>query len=183
MKNRLLFVALILLVATVACGGGGTAPQEDTSTDVQPAGGSLDFTQDPNFGGVELAAGFTPDPQMVSITSGGAVDVDTLGLGGGCTGYATSAPDFRILFTGPSNNLRIFFVSDGGEDATLIVNDPSGAWLCNDDAPSGGWDPQVDVQNASDGQYDIWVGSYSSGEFIAGTLYITELNYTPINLP
>ena len=184
MKKRLLIVALALTVATVACGGGGTAPQEDVSTDVQPAVETgLDFSQSPNFGAVELEAGFLPDPQMVSITSGGAVDVGALGLGGGCTGYASNAPDLRVVYTGPSDNLRIFFVGDGGEDSTLIVNDPSGTWLCNDDAPNGGFDPQVDVQNASDGQYDIWVGSYSSGEYIAGTLYITELNYSPDSLP
>ena len=182
MKNRLLIVALVLTVATVACGGGGTAPQEDTPVDVQPVEEvGLDFGQDPNFGGVELESGFMPDPQMVSITSGGAVDVGALGLGGGCTGFATSAPDFRVVLTSPSNNLRIFFVASEGEDATLFVNDPYGNWLCNDDF--WGLDPLVEFQSAESGQYDVWVGSYSPDEFIVGTLYITEMDYDPGNLP
>ena len=103
-------------------------------------------------------------------------------MDGDCTGYSTSAPDFRINWTGDSSNLRIFFVSDEGEDATLIVNDASANWHCNDDSDAG-VDPLVDIENPPEGQIDIWVGSYSSGDFIIGTLYITELNYAPDNLP
>jgi hypothetical protein len=41
----------------------------------------------------------------------------------------------------------------------------------------------VELQNAESGQYDIWVGSYAADEFIVGTLYITEMDYDPGNLP
>jgi serine protease Do len=187
MKYQRLAVSLAVLmmvVVTISCGGGGDG---DTQPD-QPSGGQttggggLDWTLEPAFGGVELSAGFTPDPFTVHVTSGGSVDVGSLGIGSGCTGYAATAPDFRIAFSGTSSNLRIFFVADTGQDTTLIVNDPSGGWTCNDDAP-GGTDPMVNLPNASAGQYDVWVGSYSAGNNIAGTLFITELEYSPSSHP
>ncbi|MGD1996701.1 MAG: hypothetical protein PVH62_08005, partial [Anaerolineae bacterium] len=73
------------------------------------------------------------------------------------------------------------FVADGGEDTTLVINDPNGSWRCNDDY--SGLDPMVEFPNPFTGQYDIWVGSYSSGDYVNGTLYITELDYHPGNLP
>ena len=144
--------------------------------------GELDFSAEPNFGTLDLASGFTPDPQEVNLVSGGTVDIASLDLDSGCTGYATSAPDFRINWSGDAANLRIFFVSDEGEDATLVINDATANWHCNDDHTSG-LDPLVDIENPPEGQFDIWVGSYSSSEFIVGTLYITEMDYAPDNLP
>ncbi|MGD1991951.1 MAG: hypothetical protein PVI59_02050 [Anaerolineae bacterium] len=150
-------------------------------TERQLSTSELDFSAEPNFGTLELESGFTPDPQEVEVVSGGTVDVASLQLDGDCTGYATGAPDFRINWTGASANLRIFFVADGGEDATMIINDATASWYCNDDY--AGLDPLVDIQNPPEGQYDIWVGSHSSDEFIPGTLYITEMDYTPQDLP
>ncbi len=140
-------------------------------------GGELSVSDTPNFGSLELASGFSPDPQTVELISGGDVDVVELGLGTDCGGYATSAPDLRLSLADGLAQLRIFFVADGGEDATLIVNDPYGNWLCNDDFSD--WDPMVELQNAESGQYDIWVGSYSADEYITGMLYITEIDYDP----
>ena len=141
----------------------------------------LDMALEPNFGTQALEPGFQPDPHTVSVLSGGTVDVATLGLDFTCGGYASNAPDYRINLEGDSAELRIFFVSDEGEDATLIVNDPYANWFCNDDF--SGWDPMVAIENAASGQYDIWVGSYAADEYIAGTLYVTELDYDPGNLP
>jgi hypothetical protein len=141
----------------------------------------LDFSLSPNFGSQSLSAGFSPDPHTETMVSGGEVDVSACGLGSGCTGYATEAPDFRIQWSGSSSRLRIFFVADGGEDTTLVINDPNGDWHCNDDY--SGLDPMVEFPNPFTGQYDIWVGSYSSGDYVNGTLYATELDYHPGNLP
>jgi serine protease Do len=138
----------------------------------------LDFSLDPNFGLAELESGFVPDPYEVELVSGGAVNVSELNLDGGCTGFATSAPDFRIFWSGDSFDFRIFFVPDEeGEDATLIVNTAEGEWVCNDDY--SGWNPLVQIDEPPEGQYDIWLGSYSPDSFIAGTLYITELDLDP----
>jgi hypothetical protein len=143
-----------------------------------PGGGGagLDYTLPTNFGEATLSSGFTPDPYSVGIVSGGSVDVSSLGLGGGCWGYANSAPDFEISYTsGSFSTLRFYFVSSSGGDTTLIINNgPTGSWLCGDDS-YGSLNPTVDFQNPSSGVYDIWVGSYSSGQTVPGTLYITEL--------
>ncbi|MBN1179693.1 MAG: hypothetical protein JXD18_10795 [Anaerolineae bacterium] len=179
-----------LVVATLACGGGGdetptAVPVEPTQVVVQPttppvvsSGEGLDYTLDPNFGEAELASGFVPDPYEVAVVSGGGVDVWSLDLGMSCTGYATSAPDFRLFLSGDSPGLNIFFVPDDeSSDTTLIINEPTGSWACNDDY--NGWNPMVEFSNPAQGQYDIWVGSYSSDELVAGTLYITELGLEP----
>jgi hypothetical protein len=150
-----------------------------------PSGGDdddgLDVTSVPNFGSLELSPGFEPDPQTVALIRGGDLDVEALSLGADCGGYVSSAPDFRISLVDTSDVLRIFFVADEGEDATLVISDPYGDWLCNDDF--FGWDPMVEIQNAESGQYDVWVGSYSADEYVIGTLYITEMDYDPGNLP
>jgi hypothetical protein len=145
----------------------GGSPQTD----------GLDYTLSPNFGSVSLNAGFTPDPHEVGVTSGGSVDVYAQNIGSGCTGYATSAPDYRIQWSGSASRLRIFFVADGGQDTTLIVNDAVGNWRCNDDHT--GLDPLVELANPAQGQMDIWVGSYGSDAYVSGTLYVTELDYDP----
>ena len=174
----------LLILATLACGGGGEPtptpmppPTEPPPTQPPPPTG-LDYTLEPNFGEVELESGFVPDPHEVMIVSGGDVDIDELDLGEGCTGYATSAPDFRIFLSGNSPAIRIFFVPDEeGEDATLVVNTATAGWVCNDDY--SGWDPLVEIEDPPDGQYDVWVGSWSSSDFISGRLFITELDLGP----
>ncbi|MBN1954120.1 MAG: hypothetical protein JW900_03615 [Anaerolineae bacterium] len=183
-------LAMILLIAlALACGGNGeetqppptqpppTAEPPETPTE-EPTVGGLDFMLEPNFGEIDLESGFLPDPYEIALISGGSVDVDTLGIGSDCTGYATSSPDYRIHWSGSSSRLRIFFVPDtAGDDATLIINNPSGGWLCNDDYSD--WNPLVEINDPDEGQYDIWVGSYSGTDFIAGTLYVTELDLGP----
>ena len=99
-------------------------------------------------------------------------------LGGDCVGYAAQAPDVRLVWDGVSDELRVFFIANTADDATLLINLPDGSWVCNDDA-DGTIDPMVALRNPSQGQYDIWVGSYQRGQFISGTLSITELGIEP----
>ncbi|WP_233346946.1 hypothetical protein [Hyphobacterium sp. CCMP332] len=74
-----------------------------------------------------------------------------------CRGYAASAPDIRINFTGGAFN-RINFSALSNADTTLIVNDPNGTWWCDDDSGNG-LNPLIELTPIS-GQYDIWVGTY-----------------------
>lgn len=171
-------LALAVLVTALACTGGG----DDTTTDDDQVdvivGDGLDFELDATYGGVELESGFEPDPYTVDVVSGGDIDVEAEDIGFDCTGYAAQAPDFSLVLSDDSDMIRIFFVADAsGEDATLIVSDPSADWVCNDDY--GGENPMVEFDPASAGRYDIWVGSYSPDELIMGTLYITEIDYEP----
>ena len=138
-----------------------------------PAADELDYRLQPNFGSEDLTSGFTPDPFSAEVTSGGPIDASY--LGGDCRGYATAAPDYDVTYTaGELSLLRFYFVADGGDDTTLIINAPDGSWHCNDDAP-GTINPQFDFQDPASGLYDVWIGSYQSGAAIEGTLYVTEL--------
>lgn len=128
-----------------------------------------------NFGSSTLAPGFTPDPFSVSILSGGGLDVGDMNLGSGCVGYVTQDPDYIVNFTGSSDRLRFFVEGDG--DTGLVIAAPGKTYACNDD--SNGLDPMVTFENAQAGQYNVWVASYSSGENIDATLYVTELDLEP----
>ncbi|MGQ9887263.1 MAG: S1 family peptidase [Aggregatilineales bacterium] len=140
---------------------------------------ALDYTLPPFYGTLTLRVGFLPDPAAVAVTSGGSVDVAAY-LGGSCVGYAAPAPDVRLNWSGASSELRIFFEAAAARrDTTLIVNDPTGAWHCNDDANGSTLNPLIVLPQPRPGQYDIWVGSYSAGDSVAGTLYITETGLVP----
>ncbi|MFH2102337.1 MAG: hypothetical protein ABIJ39_03145 [Chloroflexota bacterium] len=130
----------------------------------------LNYSQPPNYGNQNLNSGFVPDPFQIGMTSGGNVNVSY--LGGGCSGFATSAPDLRLNYTaGAFNLLRIYFI--GSQDATLIVNNPGGSYSCVGDS-FGTIHPTIDFNNPVGGSYDIWVGSYTAGTYASGTLFITE---------
>ncbi len=127
----------------------------------------------PNYGARNIAPGFTPDPIQIPVTSGGTLDVSSMGLGQDCTGFATAQPDFNFTLTGTSAFLRLF-VEAGNEDTTLIINKADGSWACNDDS-NGGRNPMVDLRGAGPGLYNVWIGSYQSGTRARGTLNVTEL--------
>ena len=61
-------------------------------------------------------------------------------------------------------------------DVTLVVNTPSGEWLCSDDA--NGTNPHIQVDQPQSGTYNIWIGTYTavSGKLPSSVLYISELD-------
>ncbi len=126
-----------------------------------------------NFGAITLQGGFMPDPHMHAVVSGGSIDVSPFTLAPGCRGFVTAQPDVIFHYNGPASFLR-FFVRAAG-DTTLVINDGAGHWHCDDDS-GGGTNPMVSLSAPPGGQYDIWVGSYRSGEQIRGELGITELS-------
>lgn len=147
---------------------------------IASAQGGLNHLADPNYGSQALSAGFTPDPYTVDLLSGGSVDISSQFTSSDCAGYSTSAPDFRVRWSGSSNGLRMFFVGDG--DTTMVVRNSRGEWFCSDDY-GGTRHPFMYFTSPPTGDFNIWVGSYSSDEYVEGTLYITELSYDPGNLP
>lgn len=139
-----------------------------TLTPTDPA--TLNFSLPPNFGSQSLTAGFVPDPFTVNITSGGPVNVSY--LGGGCTGWATSAPDFSVNYTaGVFPLLRFYFIGAG--DTTMVIRTPGGSYVCNDDS-FGTLHPTIDFNAPASGRYDVWIGSFAEGAFHAGMLHVTE---------
>lgn len=135
----------------------------------------------PLYATLNLYFGLSPDPRGVNMQSGGAVDVSKY-LGDECVGFASVEPSVTMNWkSGSTPFLRIFFFS-GGEDTTLIMRSPVGEWICNDDY-GGSFDPLIDLAPMV-GEYGIWVGSFSWGEFHPGSLVITHSSETnPVNYP
>jgi hypothetical protein len=149
----------------------GLAPYPSScDSAVPPPPPTLNYSLPPNYGSTSLTSGFVPDPYTVGVTGGGPVDVGY--LGGGCTGHATSAPDFSVNYTaGAFPTLRFYFI--GINDSTMVINTPSGSYVCVDDS-FGTLNPTIDFNSPSSGRYDVWIGSYADGIFVSGTLYVTE---------
>lgn len=157
----------------VSEGGSSSSSTNDSRTNT----GGLDFTQDAHYGLINLEAGFLPDPHTQTIVAGGSVDVGSQNLGSGCRGYAAIAPDYSLRWGGGGARLTFYYVAaSSGDDTTIIINTPGGEWLCNDDARSGTLNPGVEVGSPASGRYDIWIGTYSSGDFIEGELRISEMS-------
>ena len=120
-----------------------------------------------------LRGGFSPDPFQVASRAGGPIHVADLRLGAGCRGYVDAQPDVIVRFSGSAPLLRFFARS--GADVTLVVADPSGRFLCNDDVtPGRHTNPMVDVYAPRPGQYDVWIGARTAGESADATLFVTS---------
>ena len=91
-----------------------------------------------------------------------------------CRGYVTAQPDFELTFEPGMLDLYISALSDS--DTTLVINDPSGNWVCNDDG-SEGLNPGIHFEDPQAGVYDIWVGTYWEGEGAPAQLAISELGF------
>jgi hypothetical protein len=132
-----------------------------------------DFTLQPTYGQTSLRAGFTPDPFVVQLQSGGAINASQT-IGQGCRGYVAEAPDYSIQYTaGSSLPLRIGVSAD--RDTTLVINGPDGSWHCDDDGGEG-LNPLVQFSSPASGRYDIWVGTWGGASNHSANLFITELS-------
>ena len=129
------------------------------------------FGLNPNYGTVALAGGFTPDPYVVNLQSGGNIDASR--LGGNCRGFITDAPDVRLNWTPGSLPLIISVAASA--DTTLVINGPDGQWYCDDDGGANGLNPAVTFNPSRGGQYDIWVGTYGNASLQPAQLNISEL--------
>ncbi len=127
----------------------------------------------PNYGNVQLAAGFTPDPFNVQVVAGGNINARQ-SLGSACAGYISENPDFDLYWTAGSTGLPLVISADSATDTTLVVRTPNGQWLCEDDGGFNGMNPGMRIDNPQSGLYDIWVGTYGGGTAPA-TLSVSEL--------
>src|SRR5678816_691967 len=93
MKKLTSVVGVVVLVAL------GVAPIADAQQRLSTSGR-------PNFGARTLATGFMPDPVAIQVTSGGGLNVESMNLAQGCTGWATSQPDFNLTMSNRSAMLR-----------------------------------------------------------------------------
>lgn len=126
------------------------------------------------YGTDTLNGGFTPDPFVIAVVAGGYDD--PAGVADGCNGYISGdQPDYRLNYQPSTYTLGIFV--DSEVDTTLIVNAPDGSWHCNDDSSSlDSSNPGISFSDPLDGNYDIWVGTYSQDDNGSDAmLVVTEL--------
>jgi hypothetical protein len=128
------------------------------------------YSLNPTYGTLNLAAGFRPDPQVVNLQSGGSVNAQT--LSSSCMGFIADAPDVRVNYT--AGQYQLMISADAAADTTLVVNGPDGSWYCDDDGGNNGLNPLVRFTNPTSGQYDIWVGTYGNASLQPAQLYISE---------
>lgn len=138
-----------------------------------PAAACPNWEAAPNFGTIDLSAGFQPDPAAYRITAGGTNNIERCG-GTGWAGFVTVRPDFDLNWYGQATQLTIA-AEVSGADAVLLVNAPDGNWYYNDDYR--GTDPAITFTNPQTGLYDIWIGTYDGSRRNPGRLIFTEYNY------
>lgn len=132
-------------------------------------GEGLDLGAEPAFGALDLAPGFDAAAATIQLQAGGPDAMSVTGPG--CAGYITSAaPSVNVQYAGGGARLALYVRSD--VDATLLVNLPSGEWICNDDYDA--LNPALVFDQPEAGLYNVWVGAYTGGEPTPATFVATE---------
>ncbi|MEM6956750.1 MAG: hypothetical protein AAF645_13735, partial [Myxococcota bacterium] len=117
---------------------------------------------------ITLSTGFSPDPQTMTGTAGGFRDVSEIGAPADCVGQVSVGPNAVLNLTADFPSLTI--MANSADDTTLVVQQPDGSFLCNDDFE--GYNPAV--QGAfSAGEYKVWVGTFSEDAHPRFTLGVT----------
>ena len=138
-----------------------------------PASAQPSTSADPNFGTINLSAGFSNDPRVIRVVSGGQTAATSVGRN--CAGYVSRAPDVRLNYEAGSS-LPLIISADSSDDTTLVVNGPDGRWYCDDDGGENGLNPSVRFNSPGTGRYEIWVGSYREGQNSEARLHISEIS-------
>lgn len=160
LKMRSLAFALCCLMALPVL-----AQQKSPARQATP-----DVAARPRYATLNLRADFSPDPNETRVEAGG--DRQVQGLGADCTGWIDyTRPDVDLNYQAGSLPLYISVVAQ--TDTTLIVNDPSGRWLCNDDME--GLNPGIVIQRPASGNYNIWIGTVDRGAAQPAVLRISEV--------
>jgi|GEM_PF-6761633 len=140
----------------------------------------LDYTETSNYGTYTISR--SDDDVSVSMTSGGSESVSSFLDGSDCRGYVTEAPDVQINVTSSTyTHLRFEFESTYNEDTTMVVRSPDGLYYCDDD-DGDGLDAMIYTDDSETGYWDVWVGSYSRGDYHQGILTVTAYNIRPYAL-
>ena len=137
----------------------------DTCEFVQPA--ITDTSLPPAFGAVELEPGFTPDPFVVDVISGGTVDLSYRG----CNGFVASAPDLTLTY-GDGGDYLLIYVDSLQPALTGLAIESPGGFSCHDEfanlLPGANWD------DPPAGDYFIWITSPTPDQNVEALLTITE---------
>jgi len=131
------------------------------------------YSLQPAYGTVNLTSGFTPDPYVVNVASGGRNDAQQT-VSSSCRGFIAEAPDVRVNYT--AGSYPLIFSVRSNSDTTLVINGPDGRWYCDDDGGNAGMNPALRFGTPASGQYDVWIGTYGNASNQAAQLYVSELD-------
>ncbi|HEX8385775.1 MAG TPA: hypothetical protein VF576_06305 [Rubricoccaceae bacterium] len=139
---------------------GRAGPPAAPDADARPTGGT-----------VRVEAGFEQEdgPSTTAVRAGGLDAVASMGLTVadaefGCNGFVdAAAPTAVVAYEGGGEGTLVVSATSANAetptDLVLLVRTPGGEWRCNDDYGSS--DPAVVVEGAGEGDYAVWVGTYS----------------------
>ncbi|ATJ81500.1 hypothetical protein ACFPTY_00845 [Halomonas beimenensis] len=131
---------------------------------------ALNTQAPPTYDTIYLNTDFRPDPFTRTLSAGGTRSASEAGAN--CSGYVAGAPDFNLQYQAGQFPLSIYVQSQA--DTTLVINDASGNWRCNDDY--SGTNPAITWNNPPSGRYNIWVGTYdTAGNYPDASLHISEI--------
>lgn len=103
--------------------------------------------------------------------AGGSIDLRNCAVLPGY-GRINPAPDYTVRYDAQGRNRRLDFRVESACDAVLLVRDPAGLWYFNDD--DGGLNPRLRLNAAASGDYQVYVGAFSSGGSGCQGVLITE---------
>ncbi len=174
LRHLVLGTSIAMAIGTAGCcmGGGSSTPSAPILPPIAPIAPVAPAMAPAAMQAVTLAAGFMPDPNVVTTTAGGPISASTLAPPDGyCAGSIGVTPNVTLTTTTPITGLRVLVRST--EDTTLMVRLSDGRVLCDDD---GGGYPNPMVQaDFPAGVHQIYVGSFHTDETPAATLGFTEL--------
>ncbi len=146
---------------------GPPPPPPVLASDATPQGGVLDVD-----GGFEAEQGAL----TVTVDAGGSDSAQSFGddaAGVYCTGYIDAAtPTAAIDYDADGGTGVLTIGATAFDDLVLLVQDPNGDLLCNDDF--NGTDPLVQVFDPASGRYVVWVGTFSLSNSVDATLTVSE---------
>jgi len=112
-----------------------------------------------NYSGKQLY-----EARSFSVIAGGEENISRCGIrnntDGAPEGFVAEAPDFELYYQGGGYELEFRVESDC--DSILLINTGSGNWYFDDD-DNGNLDAKIRLGRASDGWYDIWIGTLERG--------------------
>ena len=110
--------------------------------------------------GVPISFGTgSDDPTFAQGFAGGPVQGTTYDPS--CyAGHYPSAPSHVLTITSGLPYFRIMAFSARGGDLTLLVRQPNGLVLCNDDFD--GLNPTIEITGGATGEYQVYVGNFSA---------------------
>jgi hypothetical protein len=135
----------------------------------------------PLYTTLEIEPEFENDPRTVELEAGGERTIE--GMGADCSGFVNwDAPDVDINYANnkepgdPAGTEKLHIYVKADKDTTLLIYTPDRKWVCGDDISEANLNPLVTFDKPQAGNYNIWVGTYESGETQKATLYISELD-------